>query len=513
MGRHERLARATSTPRGTVCIEFQRSSSRRANTKFTGWRARRSICGSNSRSTPPAIRLGTRPIIAAAWLANHTPPSSVLFVPADKAARRQAAGVPGQLCQRRNRRPGLGRSRRPQTGRRRLGRRQLDRRGAVGPRFGSARHAGVHGYAASAFEGELRLTALTKNGDRPVLKYKFPGGKEACDVTGLAVHDGVAVCSLPKQKQLLLIDAKVDVQSGAANGKILRPRPATIRADWRSPPTGNCWRWSASSCSDFVCHERREKRCSAAVARNPDLAPGSRRSAAARARRRRQHLHQRSRPQPSGQSLHRRRQTAADDRHGRRAESGPLRSPAHEQPERPGDRLARIICGSPKPISSRSASAFGHWMASSSTPSMARANTAAAASSIRSTRRGSTITAWSFSSIGTAARQNWSTCSIAPVRRICSCPTAMATARHELPLYFERPQIFRQLLQQQSDQRRGHRHDLAAARRRGRAGRGARPGQRLESAQDRRIQIARGPPAWTRKGNPWKTRRCSSGRT
>ena len=38
---------------------------------------------------------------------------------------------------------------------------------------------------------ELRLTALTKGGDKPVIKYNFPGGKDASVITGLAVRDGL----------------------------------------------------------------------------------------------------------------------------------------------------------------------------------------------------------------------------------------------------------------------------------------------------------------------------------
>src|SRR5208283_4532626 len=59
--------------------------------------------------------------------------------------------------------------------------------------------AGVHVYAGSAWEGELRLTAVTRSGDKAVVKYAFPGGKSASVLTGLAIHNGLLVCSLPKQ--------------------------------------------------------------------------------------------------------------------------------------------------------------------------------------------------------------------------------------------------------------------------------------------------------------------------
>jgi hypothetical protein len=160
-----------------------------------------------------------------AWLANHSPPCSVMFVPADKAPGGKPLVFLGSYVSEGT--DGLAWVD--------LDGHKLGGEGWVGGNWTGAEllardsgpHAapGVHGFAASAFEGELRLTALTKNGDRPVLKHEFPGGKESCDIAGLAVHDGIAVCSLPKQKQLLLIDAKVDVQNGAAMGKIVGSSP------------------------------------------------------------------------------------------------------------------------------------------------------------------------------------------------------------------------------------------------------------------------------------------------
>ena len=36
-----------------------------------------------------------------------------------------------------------------------------------------------------------------------MVRYPFPGGKDAASLTGLAVRDGLLVASLPKQGQLL----------------------------------------------------------------------------------------------------------------------------------------------------------------------------------------------------------------------------------------------------------------------------------------------------------------------
>ena len=66
----------------------------------------------------------------------------------------------------------------------------------------------MYAYVGSAWEGELRLTALTKTGEKLVVPYKFAGGKEASAIAGLAVRNGSLVCSLPKQDRLLFVDAQ-----------------------------------------------------------------------------------------------------------------------------------------------------------------------------------------------------------------------------------------------------------------------------------------------------------------
>jgi hypothetical protein len=141
------------------------------------------------------------------WLANHTPPSSALFVPANKAP----GGLPliylGSYVSEGgdglawvdldgHKQGGVGWVGGNWTGAQFLA---LD----VGPRAVD----GTFAYAGSAWEGDLRLTALTTTGDRPVAPYKFAGGKEASVIAGLAVRDARIVCSLPKQGRLLFVDA------------------------------------------------------------------------------------------------------------------------------------------------------------------------------------------------------------------------------------------------------------------------------------------------------------------
>ena len=93
----------------------------------------------------------------------------------------------------------------------------MDRRPYLARDAGPQAVDGVFVYVGSAWEGELRLTAVTRSGDKPVVKYAFPGGKEASALTGMAIHDGLMACSLPKQKELLLVDAKAGKVLGAVS--------------------------------------------------------------------------------------------------------------------------------------------------------------------------------------------------------------------------------------------------------------------------------------------------------
>ena len=79
--------------------------------------------------------------------------------------------------------------------------------------------AGAYAYVGAAWEGELRLTALTPNGDRAVLTptFKFPGTsdqekKDSSVLGGIAVYNGLLAASLPKQNQLLFVDAALHTQ-------------------------------------------------------------------------------------------------------------------------------------------------------------------------------------------------------------------------------------------------------------------------------------------------------------
>ncbi len=151
------------------------------------------------------------------WLSNHTPPSSVLFVP-------QAPDKPTILAGSYVTEGGSGLAWLDLDGRKRDGKGWIGGNWTGAPYL--ARDRGEHpvpdvyAYAAAAW-GELRLTALKKSGDTPVLQptYKFPGEPQDdhnpnSAVTGIAVHNGILVAALPKLSRLFVVDARAGKQIG-----------------------------------------------------------------------------------------------------------------------------------------------------------------------------------------------------------------------------------------------------------------------------------------------------------
>ncbi|TWU08492.1 NHL repeat-containing protein [Stieleria varia] len=103
-------------------------------------------------------------------------------------------------------------------------------------------------YVGSVWEGELRLTAKTKSlGDQPIFTTKlggdprpkspndprptpiegFEGGDRKFVLSGLAVHDGLLVCSMLRQNELLFIDAR----SGTISGRLAVNNPRGVIFD------------------------------------------------------------------------------------------------------------------------------------------------------------------------------------------------------------------------------------------------------------------------------------------
>jgi len=152
-----------------------------------------------------------------AWLANHTPPSSVLFVPPDKAPGKIPLMFIGSYVTE----GGHGLAWFDLNGRKQGGQGWIGGAWTGAPFL--ARDAGqqsvpdVYAYAGSAWDEDLRLTALTNGGNKTVVKYSFPGGKPEAELTGMAIHNAVMVCSLHKRKELLFVDARAGKVIGAAS--------------------------------------------------------------------------------------------------------------------------------------------------------------------------------------------------------------------------------------------------------------------------------------------------------
>lgn len=133
------------------------------------------------------------------WTTNHTPPQSALFVPGEKPLVYLGSYVAEG---------GDGLAWVDLDGRKQGG------KGWVGGTWTGAPYLACEPgsttvIVGSAWEGELRLTAVAPGGqEKPLLKQKFEGGKDSVALTGLAARNGVIVASLPKQKELIFVDAK-----------------------------------------------------------------------------------------------------------------------------------------------------------------------------------------------------------------------------------------------------------------------------------------------------------------
>ncbi|HLY09225.1 MAG TPA: hypothetical protein VKW04_07995, partial [Planctomycetota bacterium] len=145
------------------------------------------------------------------WLADHSPPSSVLFVPGEKPqvliASYVAEGGDGLVfVDLEGRKTGaihwLGGN---WTGASHLAR-----------DAGAKALTGISAYTAAGWEqdkdrkkGEIRLMKISGGGAKPVLPFKLENRKDA-EVSGLAVHDGILVVSLPALQQIAVVDVAAE---------------------------------------------------------------------------------------------------------------------------------------------------------------------------------------------------------------------------------------------------------------------------------------------------------------
>jgi len=161
------------------------------------------------------------------WLTNHTPPSSALFLPADRAPGHKDLVYLGSYVSE----GGHGLAWVDLDGH------KVGGMGWVGGIWTGApylaRDAGdtadknTYVYAGSAWDTELRLTAITASGEKSVLKYQFPD-KEHAVLAGLAVQDNNLVASLPRLNKLLFVDVRTGQQLGASD--IADPRGVAFDA-------------------------------------------------------------------------------------------------------------------------------------------------------------------------------------------------------------------------------------------------------------------------------------------
>ncbi|MGA2498923.1 MAG: hypothetical protein ABSH20_14365, partial [Tepidisphaeraceae bacterium] len=153
------------------------------------------------------------------WTTNHTPPCGSLYVSAERSPTGKAMIYIGSYVAE----GGHGLAWVDLDGKKIGGRGWIGGNWTGGPFL--ARDAGDNPdpnafvYVASAWDKELRLTAITKSGDKSadkvVAKYAFES-KETTAVEGLAVRNGLLVCTLSKAGQILLVDAKAGKVLGAS---------------------------------------------------------------------------------------------------------------------------------------------------------------------------------------------------------------------------------------------------------------------------------------------------------
>ncbi|MES2454912.1 MAG: PA14 domain-containing protein [Bacteroidota bacterium] len=181
------------------------------------------------------------------WLTNHTPPSTILWVPEKNAPLRGGKSIAGGqiLAGSWVSEGGSGLAWMDTKGNKLWG------QGWVGGAWTGvtqlARDAGpnpvegTYAYAATAWDDELRLTELLPKSlgaskdarmgtgeDRPLLKptWKFPAGTADLSdkgygaqrgIAGLAVYNGLFIASLPVTSQLLFVDARARKALGMAS--------------------------------------------------------------------------------------------------------------------------------------------------------------------------------------------------------------------------------------------------------------------------------------------------------
>ncbi len=181
------------------------------------------------------------------WLTNHTPPQAAVFVPADKAPTGQPSVYLGSAVSE----GGAGLAWVDLAGKKLGGRGWIGGNWTAAPFLardaGANAVTGIFAYVGATWtagtdnrdrtHGELRLTGLTAQADKAVLKYPFtPTAAEEgheddnswiTQLGGIAVHDGLVVASMRKLGRLLFVDAR----AGKVIGEAPLPNPRGVEFD------------------------------------------------------------------------------------------------------------------------------------------------------------------------------------------------------------------------------------------------------------------------------------------
>lgn len=152
------------------------------------------------------------------WLTNHTPPSAALFVPASKTTTGKPLVYLGSYVAE----GGAGMAWVDLEGRKQGGIGHVGGAWTGAPFMARddgpnavADHvlyvAAVWSTAKGSDTAELRLNAITKTGEKPVVKYEFKPTNPKdmmAEIRGISAYNGLIVVSLPQQKQLRFVDAR-----------------------------------------------------------------------------------------------------------------------------------------------------------------------------------------------------------------------------------------------------------------------------------------------------------------
>ena len=189
-----------------------------------------------------------------AWLANHTPPCGVLFLPAERAPGGQPLVYLGSFVSE----GGHGLAWVDLEGRKVGGVGWVGGNWTGGPFLarddGPAARTNVSAYVAAPWSvestpdrakekrGEVRLTAITSQGMKPVFKYFFTpsfatnsaksgDGDWFAEFGGLAARDGRVVFSLAKLNQLVWVDGRAGAGTNPCLGTTAVPNPRGLAFD------------------------------------------------------------------------------------------------------------------------------------------------------------------------------------------------------------------------------------------------------------------------------------------